>query len=1511
MRYLYTFLLLLLSSVAARAVTAGFTVDFVNGCAPHVVHFTNTSTGATSYSWNLGNSVITPLTNPSTSYLSPGTYTVTLTAYNGGASSTQTMVITVHPLPTVDFFATPTAVCPGAPVTFTSTSTPGVPGPMTYLWNFGDGVTSTAANPTHAFTNPGYYNISLTVTNSQGCLRTYTRSAYIHVYDPPVVNFTGSPLTICNPPGTVTFNSITTGAGPLSQTWVFGPGITSTSMPGSYTYTAPGSYAVKLVVTDANGCKDSLNRLAYVYVGSITASFSLPASGCVLAPVAFTNTSTTHSTRTWNYGDGSPVDTSFSGLHVYTAPGTYTVTLTINNGPCTDVETHTITIYPRPTGSFTIAPADPCPAPVTLTYTPTVPPGSSITWLYEGGATGSGSPGTHTYGTDGVKTVRMVITDVHGCVDTVTKRDTLYDLTFFAVPIPSSGCVPLTVNFSTISYTTMPDSGYHPYPFTISGYTWNFGDGSPAVPGPTPSHTFTAVGVYVVTVTATTANGCTIFDTVNVLVGRPPQVTFTAAPLHICYGDSVVFTATIVNGPVTVYEWHFGDAVVATLSPGITHYYTLPGVFTVTLTPYYNGCPGPPYVYPLTITVDSPKAIISYRMPCAPLTRVYFADSSMGDDTHLWIFGDGFTSTADHPTHDYPSLGTYTVTLATYNAASGCRDTARLVLNLNDPVVNFAADDTTVCIGNVVNFTATVTGGTIASPRWYVDWNTEAWMTGLTLRDTFYVPGYHTVSFTYVNARGCPDTVTKLNYVVVGNPIANFNVAPMTGCWPLTVTFTDISTDVPGLFMTGFQWDFGDGGTATVTTSVTTHTYINPGTYSVTEIVTDNIGCLDTVLRPNVVTVYRPHAVFSASNTHPCINVPITFTSGSTGVVSHFWMFGDGGTASGLSAVHAYAAAGSYTVKLVVTDVHGCTDTASYLSYINITQPNAAFNPSDTFSVCSPLTVTFVNASTGATSYAWNFGDGNVSTLPVPSNVYLTPGLYTARLIATNAFGCSDTATRTINIYGYAGSLTYSPLFGCVPLTVHFSAAISNVPNIIWDFGDGTTSVLSAVDTTSHTYTIPGAFVPKLILSDNSGCQNSVTGLDTIKVDQLTAKLGVSPAACIGSPFNFVDSSTWYWMPPNSWVWNYDGITSTLSSPSHQVNTVGTFPVSLTVTNAWGCTATLSGSITIHPLPVVYTSPDTVVCVGDQATLTGYGAAVYSWGPPETLSCIACNPTNATPTVVTTYSVIGTDAWGCKDTSDVVVGLRTHTFANAWGDTTVCYGNTVPIFDTGGHKYTWLPPGGLNNSTIWNPLASPGSTVTYTVIAQLGGCIPDTDYVKVHVNPLPIVDAGEDQEVLAGTPVQLQATGYNIAAWEWTPRTGLSCHDCPNPDATVNTTTTYFVTGITQFGCRRSDSVTIGIYCHSKQVFLPTVFTPNNDGLNDVFYPRGAGISLIKSFRIYNRWGEMLFERTNFMPNDESNAWDGYYKGQYPRPDVYVYVVEAICSTGLPVLIKGDVTIVR
>lgn len=1501
-------LVISLTATIAKGVTANFTADVTAGCAPLVVHFTNTSTGATSYFWNLGNSTTSALTDVSGSYLTPGTYTVTLTAYSGATSSVKTMVITVYPLPTVSFTASDVSVCPNTPITFTSTSTGGVPGPMTYIWAFGDGGTSTLPNPTHSYSSPGFYNITLSVTNAQGCVKSLTMPAYIHVFSKPIPNFTVPTPYICNPPATFTFSSTSSGTGPLTYLWRFGDGGTGTGTSSSHTYTAAGFYTVTLIVTDANGCVDSLVRPAYVHVGNMIASFTWPASACVNTVVSFTNTSTPHTSSLWDFGDGwtSPLE---SPSHVYTTPGTYTVSLTVSDGPCSHTVTHTITILPAPVATFTITPAQPCPAPAAVTYAGTVPSGSTVSWTFGDGGSASGSSAAHTYGSNGVYTVVMTVTSAAGCTASAIQFDTIYDFHITANATPIKGCVPLTVTFNSNTYTTVPYM--HAYPYGPVTYSWNFGDGSGLGAGPTTSHTYTAVGVYNATVTATSANGCTVSQVITIEVGSPPSATFTAAPTHICYGKTVTFTPVMTSGPIDGYIWVFGDGGTATTAGTYVYTYALPGVFTVTLTPIYRGCPGAPYVLTNYITVDSPKAIINKTFPCVPRTRVNFFNNSLGDDTHIWLFGDATTSTLDNPVHTYPALGTYTVTLATYNASSGCRDTAREIINLVDLSLNITADDTTICKYGTVNFTATVTGGSASSYQWYVAGLTKPWKVNPTLLDTFMTSGAFTIMLITTDIHDCRDTIIKPNYIKVGKPVVSFSGIPTIGCAPLLVNFTDASTDIAGVTLTSHEWDFGDGGTATVGGLTVAHTYTAAGVYPVTQIVTDNIGCKDTLVRPSYITVFKPAASFSAGPLYPCIGTTVSFSNTSGSIVSSYWWFGDGATSTTTSPTHVYTATGAYTIKLAVTDANGCHDTATLPAFINVTKPDASFLMSDSFSVCPPLTVNFTNTTTGATTYAWDFGDGNTSIVPSPSNLYITPAYYTVSLVATNVYGCKDTAIRHVNVYGYAGAFTYSPLSGCSPLTVSFNATVTNVASLTWDFADGITSTTTS-DTTSHIYTIPGAYVPKLILSDNTGCQNSSVGTDTIKVNKVEAKFSTDPnPVCIGGAFSFVDSSTSYWSTVSSWSWSYDGQSSSLQEPVYTFTATGTFPVSLVATDGWGCIGSLTKNITVNPLPTIEAGKDTVVCIGDPATLLATGGVSYVWGAGPTLSCTACNPALATPTVPTVYTVIGTDVNGCQNTDTVQVFLRTHTIAHAWHDTAVCRGIPIALFDTGGTKYKWMPDFGLSSTTIFNPIATPASTVTYTVIAQIGSCIPDTDYVSLTIFQLPTVDAGPDQRLLAGSIAQLTSSGTLIASYAWSPSESLSCSDCANPVASMSVTTTYKVDVLSDHGCTATDSVRIVLYCDNSQIFIPNSFSPNGDGQNDVFYPRGKGVSNIKTFRVYNRWGELMYEQNNLDANDAAKGWDGSYKGGAPKPDVYVYLLEADCSTGEPISIKGDVTIIR
>jgi gliding motility-associated-like protein len=165
--------------------------------------------------------------------------------------------------------------------------------------------------------------------------------------------------------------------------------------------------------------------------------------------------------------------------------------------------------------------------------------------------------------------------------------------------------------------------------------------------------------------------------------------------------------------------------------------------------------------------------------------------------------------------------------------------------------------------------------------------------------------------------------------------------------------------------------------------------------------------------------------------------------------------------------------------------------------------------------------------------------------------------------------------------------------------------------------------------------------------------------------------------------------------------------------------------------------------------------------------------------------------------------------------------------------------------------------------------------------------------------------------VQAGFPVTIPATySPNTQAWNWSPPKGLSCTDCPSPDAGPNFNTTYQVQFTDANGCSNTASVEVIVICKNANVFIPNTFSPNGDGSNDVFYPRGKGLNRVKLLRVFNRWGEVVFENREFPVNDPGTGWNGIYKGRKAQPDVYVYQAELYCDNGDIIRINGNIALI-
>ena len=234
-------------------------------------------------------------------------------------------------------------------------------------------------------------------------------------------------------------------------------------------------------------------------------------------------------------------------------------------------------------------------------------------------------------------------------------------------------------------------------------------------------------------------------------------------------------------------------------------------------------------------------------------------------------------------------------------------------------------------------------------------------------------------------------------------------------------------------------------------------------------------------------------------------------------------------------------------------------------------------------------------------------------------------------------------------------------------------------------------------------------------------------------------------------------------------------------------------------------------------------------------------------------------------------------------------------------DTAICLNHIVQLYaDSGNYVYRWEPSFGLNKNNIFDPVAKPLVTTTYTVTVTNGPCI-STDSAIITVKPSPWVQAVPDSMmVLPGQTVTLNVTG--TAPFTWTYSFGLSCTDCPSPSVTIDSNRVFYVQVADSDGCRASDSVIVDVM---PTMYVPDAFTPNSDGLNDVFRPKFTGYKSIEVY-IFDRWGQLIYQW-----NTLDGGWNGTCKGVKVQEDTYVYLIKAVSYINRVYQKIGSVTVIR
>jgi YD repeat-containing protein len=549
---------------------ADFTANPISGTAPLTVTITNTAQPTatlTAYLWKFGDGVTSTITNPVHSYL-PGYYTVTLTAWNGVYSDTITKTRLITATVKANFSANPVTGTAPLTVTFTNISQP-TNGITSYLWKFGDGLTSTITNPVHSYA-PGYYTVTLTAT-SGAWSDTITKTRLITAT--VKADFSANPMT-GTAPLTVTFTNLSQPAsGMTSYLWKFGDGLTSTITNPVHSYAA-GFYTVTLTAS-AGSWSDTITKTRFI-TATIKANFSAnPVSGAPPLTVTFTNTSQPASAMTsylWSFGDGL-TSTITNPIHSY-ALGYYTVTLTAWAGTLKDVITQTnfITAQNQVQANFSANPVTGT-APLTVTFTNSSQPSGAITaylWKFGDGVTSTITNPVHSY-LPGYYTVTL--TAWNGVYSNTITKTSLLTATVKAdfTTSPVTGTAPLTVTFTN---TSQPAGA-------ITSYLWSFGDNVTSTIT-NPLHTY-APGYYTVTLTGW-SGGLKDIITRTRLITATMKADFSGSPTSGRAPLAVTFNnaSQPANG-ISSYLWKFGDGATSTLTNPVRTYASV-GVYTVTLT---------------------------------------------------------------------------------------------------------------------------------------------------------------------------------------------------------------------------------------------------------------------------------------------------------------------------------------------------------------------------------------------------------------------------------------------------------------------------------------------------------------------------------------------------------------------------------------------------------------------------------------------------------------------------------------------------------------------------------------------------------------------------------------------------------------------------------------------------------------------------------------------------------------------------------------------------------------
>ena len=1440
---------------AQSQVNAGFTADITGGCSPLTVRFTNTSTASSSavYQWDFGNGNTSTLKDPGAVFLDQKNYTVTLTVTDGSQTSTTSKTITVYQKPVIDFSSSSSKVCTPQAATFTAKATADNGDITGYTWDFGDGFTQQTNDPqvSHAYLTAQDAQVRLSVTDNHGCSNSKTISNILKVFSGVTAAFDAQKTFICFQGDPVQMENKSVGDGPLKYSWDFGDGIGSTEKAPVHVFSKKGTYTVSLAVESQDGCKDSIVKTSWLNVGNFTSQLSVPDLICKNSPVEIKNTSTPAPASFSLLIDGKQtVSPDYYGNYYYTFPvaGEHTIQLTNHFGDCVETITKKVEVKEllKPKG-FIAEISQQCTEPMQVTFTDTTVGAVKSEWNFDPfyvplPVNATGKKVSYNFYT-GTRNITLFVTDSNGCQTSITQPLTLqvpYTYIQRADNSPDVACDSLPKKFKAISNQD------------ILSYNWEFGNGDRSTLAE-PSYTFHNI-INSVTLTYTTTTGCTTnayYSDIYVYPGVKADFESTSGT-EICGNSIVTFKSTLDynfqnsawlvdgqnagNGYYNTFDYQFQDTGKHTITEIV---YNTGCRDTLTRVDYIHVMPSFPKITDVITTCEGDRATIIFKHASR------YAESGM------WDFGDGtsapFNKDQVSVSHHYAATGDYKAVLTTSNGQCTNQDSIFSVPVVLKSDMLLSSKDTAICQENGLSYSLSNFSQQrfIFGPSYYVhsyqykdgtefllgsgSYDFENWITGPVYNNIFknvakgedsirIVTNMEMFTPTTPFHEICLDTTNFIPIKVTGS-VARFEVVNKEGCFQRPFYFNDSSISTNTNIISR-EWNFGDGQTLVTTKAgIVSHTYSEPGTYSVTLTTIDAGGCSSTDFVGHMVTANGPKANFTIISLTFHLNTPVQFYNSTNefggGNIKYEWNFGDGSTSTEFNPLHVFSKAGNFKIRLIAKSLTtGCADTI--YQQITVKNFNANFSFTSSFlntNDCSSVLVQFVNTSVDYTHLKWDFGDGFTSdNINNPSHVYNQPGRYLVKLFVTGNNGLSKTYTDSIFIKDNKVTISASMNRTCTAQSVTLAALSGDASSYLWDFGDGT--IVQASDTFSvHYYKTPGNYIPKLISKDGNGCVSSAVLNNKISIDSLNVSLKNSSKICAPKEVQFNpvitniaseggQSLTYHW----DFGTGNKKDTANTQAPAFTFRQPGNYEVTLQVQSSDGCIkATAITIIAAQGLGGKINGP-TDICQQSVAQFSGStllpGTPSWKWIFDDGTVVNQQNPPVKKYDNAGDYPVkLIVDNNGCIDTVNHV--LRVHSKPQvilSVKDQTICEGSSIQLSVDGGDSYTWSPAASLNITNGASVTASPVINTKYTVAAtNVYGC-SNTDSISINVIHPFTLTLQKEVSVCSGSSTSLEASGG--ITYHWINNTmGLDNITVSSPVASPLTSTTYTVVATGEKQC--------------------------------------------------------------------------------------------------------------